>query len=1118
MRCLRCHAENREGRRFCGACGQAFAAPCPACGFLNEGDEKFCGGCGRSLPALAASGGLAVQSPQAYTPRHLAGKIIESRGALEGERKQVTVLFADVKGSMELLADRDPEEARRLLDPVLARMMEAVHSYEGTVNQVMGDGIMALFGAPVAHEDHAVRACYAALRMQELVKRDAEHAFRTLGVTVRIRVGVNSGDVVVRSIRSDLRMDYTAVGQTTHLAARMEQLAPPGAIWIAGPTFRLTEAFIEARSLGPVPVQGLDTPVEVYELVAAGPARTRFQASALRGLSRFVGRDAELEQLRAVVEATRQGCGGVMAVAGEPGVGKSRLFHELMRSDWVTGCRVLHASAVSYGLATSYRPIVELLHAYFRIDERDDVRSIRAKATGHVLTLDEELRDVLPPVLWLLDALAADDGLWHLEPPKRRQLTLDAVTRLFLRESQVQPLVLMLEDLHWIDAETQAVLDRLVESVSAAPVLLLVNYRPEHHDGWSGQAGHRRLRVGPLPPASSEVLLDALLGAGVELAPLKRLLIERTEGNPFFLEESVRTLVETGMLAGARGAYRLVEDPRAIRVPVTVHALLAGRIDRLAPEDKRLLQLAAVIGRDVPLRLLQASVDDGHADLEPRLARLVAADFLDEARLYPEMEYSFKHALTLDVAYASLVQERRRALHQCILEVLERRPADPASEDVGPLARHAVGAEAWDRAARYLRQAGRRAITQSSYTVAADVLGQALRAIENLPDTADTLAQAIDARLELRVALVPLGRYHDALEVMREAETLATRLGDRARLGRVLADICARLRNVTGEHRRAIEVGERALAIGTESGDRALELEARYRTGQAYFAIGDYRRALGLLSSRADESTESDRQRSPLFASWSRIWLALTLTSLGRFAEARSHAQQALEIAERADHPFTLAEALTGLGSVSLAQGDVDEAVEILQRARAVVSGWDHQPSAVRARLGYALALSGRAREGRELLESVVGSGNTMSSMGVGRALQLAWLGEALLLEGDVEQARHRTLDAVALARQNGERGHEAWALHLLGALRVPAGSSALVEAERDYGTALTLARELEMRSLEAHCHFGLGRLFENTDRTERAREHLAKAAALYHEMDMRVWLARVDTAMPRPV
>ena len=1114
MQCPRCRTENREGRRFCGECGLSFGSTCPACGFLNEGNEKFCGGCGRSLTQLAPTAGPKFQSPQAYTPKHLAEKIVGSRGALEGERKQVTVLFADLKGSMELLADRDPETARSILDPVLERMMNAVHHYEGTVNQVMGDGIMALFGAPVAHEDHAVRACYAALRMQELVKAYAEGAFRAHGVTVRMRVGLNSGEVVVRSIRSDLRMDYSAVGQTTHLAARMEQLAPPGAIWITAPTLRLVETFVEVRPLGPVPIQGLDAPVEVYEVVAAGHVRTRFQASAIRGLSRFVGRDAELEHLRAALEAARRGRGEVMAVVGEPGVGKSRLFHELTHSHRAAGCLVLQASAVSYGRAASYLPVVDLLKSYFRIDERDDVRSIRAKATGHLLTLDEGLRDLLPPILWLLDALPEGDGLRDLEPPQRRQLTLDAVKRLFLRESQVQPLVLVLEDLHWIDAETQALLDSLVESVPAAPLLLLVNYRPEYRHDWTGKTYYRQLRIDPLPPASAETLLDALVGDGAELAPLKRLLIERTEGNPFFLEESVRTLVETGALADERGAYRLIKDPRAIQVPATVQALLAGRIDRLPPEEKRLLQAASVIGKDVPLSLLQAVVEDGEADPDRGLAHLAAAEFLYETRLYPEVEYTFKHALTHEVAYASLVQERRRALHLRILETLERRQADHPSEEVEPLARHALGAEAWDRAARYLRQAGQRAIARSSYAAAAELLREALRALERLPDARETLAQAIDLRLELQIALVPQGRFHDALAVIREAEGLAIKLDDRARLGRVLADICARLRNVTGEHLQAIEVGRRALAIAAEGGDRALELEAQYRTGQAYFAIGDYGRALDLLSRCAAGTDEARVALSPLFESWAHTWLALTLSSIGRFVDARSHAQTALRIAKGADHPFTLAEALTGLSSVSLAQGDVDGAIEMLERARVLLGRWNLQPWAVVARLGHARALAGHGVEARDLLEDVARSATTMSSMGVGRAMELAWLGGALMLEGRLDEALQRAQEANALARRHGERGHEAWSLHMLGAIVARPDAPDFEKAEAHYRAALALASELGMRPLVAHCHFELGKLFRKSDRPEDSREHLVAATTLYREMDMRAWLDRAEAEM----
>jgi class 3 adenylate cyclase/tetratricopeptide (TPR) repeat protein len=1114
LQCPRCQAENREGRRFCGECGLSFASTCPACGFLNEGSEKFCGGCGRSRTSSAATADPKFNSPHVYTPKHLAEKILTSRSALEGERKQVTVLFADLKGSMELLADRDPEEARKLLDPVLERMMAAVHRYEGTVNQVMGDGIMALFGAPVAHEDHAVRACYAALRMQELVKGYAEQAFRALGVTVRIRVGLNSGEVVVRSIRSDLRMDYSAVGQTTHLAARMEQLAPPGAIWITEETLRLAENFVQVQPLGPVPVQGLDAPIEVFDVIAAGQVRTRFHAAALRGLSRFVGRDAEMEQLHGALEGVRRGHGEVAAVVGEPGVGKSRLFHELTRSHRVAGCRILQTSAVSYGRAASYLPLIDLLKAYFRIDERDDTRSIRAKATGHLLTLDEALKDVVPPVLWLLDALPAEDGFWGLEPPQRRQLTLDAVKRLLLRESQVQPLVLVLEDLHWIDSETQALLDNLVESLPAAPVLLLVNYRPEFSHSWGGKTYYRQLRIDPLPPESAKELLLALVGDAAELAPLKRLLIERTEGNPFFLEESVRTLVETGALAGERGAYRLIKDALAIQVPATVQALLAGRIDRLPPAEKRLLEAASVIGKDVPFALLQAIVEDGEGDLRHGLAHLQGAEFLYEAHLFPELEYSFKHALTHEVAYASLLQEQRMALHLSILETLERRHADPPNEEVERLARHALGAEAWDKAARYLRQAARRTMARSSYDAAAVLLRDALRALERLPETPDTLAQAIDARLELRGALIPLGRYQDVLAVMREAEHLATRLGDRGRLGRVLADICARLRNVAGEHLQAIEVGQRALAIATETGDRELEREARYRTGQAYFAIGDFHQALDFLSRCAEDPSEGRGEESPLFASWSHSWQALTLSSLGRFVDARSHAQEALRVGESADHPFTLAEALTGLGSVSLAQGDLARAIDALERARAVIRKWNLQPWAVFARLGYAYALSARPDEGRHLLEEVIQNAATMSSMGVGRAMQLAWLGEAYLLEGRFDDALERAQQAVSLAQRHRERGHEAWGLRLLGEIVSRRDPSAVETAGGYYQAALGLASELGMRPLVAHCHFDLGKLFRKTDQQEQARQYLTSATTAYREMNMRFWgdQAEADT------
>ena len=509
----------------------------------------------------AAPAPVQAQAPLTYTPPHLAEKILAARPALEGERKQVTVFFADLKDSTRLIEGLDPEAAQQLLDPAIHLMMDAVHRFEGTVNQVLGDGIMALFGAPIAHEDHALRACYAALAVQHAIRTYAEAVRRTHGMLLQLRVGLNAGEVVVRAIGNDLHTDYSAVGQHTHLAARMEQLAAPGSILLTAAVLRLVEGLVRVTALGPLPVKGFTEPVEGFELLGASDIRRRLQAAALRGLTRFVGREPELAALTQALARAGAGHGQVVALVGEAGVGKSRLVYECVHSHRTQGWRVLEAASVSYGKATPYFPVLDLLRRYAQVDDHDDPRTIRAKVTGHVLTLDETLQDTLPALLSLLEALPEDSPFLHLDPSQRRQRTLAALQRLLLRDSQVQPLLLVFEDLHWIDSETQALLDSLVERLPTAQLLLLVNYRPEYQHGWGSKTYYTQLRLDPLPPASAAEVLHALLGDDPSLVPLKQLLIERTEGNPFFLEESVRTLVETGVLVGAPGAYRLASNP-----------------------------------------------------------------------------------------------------------------------------------------------------------------------------------------------------------------------------------------------------------------------------------------------------------------------------------------------------------------------------------------------------------------------------------------------------------------------------------------------------------------------------------------------------------------------------
>ena len=728
MQCPQCQQDNPPQAKFCLECGTRLVLTCAQCGTELPAGAKFCLECGQPVgtrPVMPSR----FATPETYTPKHLAEKILTARSDLAGERKQVTVLFADIKGSLELIADRDPEEARHILDPVLEHLMAAVHRYEGTVNQVMGDGIMALFGAPVAHEDHAVRACYAALAMQAALRRYGEEVRRTHGLAVQSRVGLNSGDVVVRAISNDLHMDYSAIGQTTHLAARMEQLATPGSILLTATTLRLVEGLVQVHALGPIPVKGLAEPVEVFELIGASTVRRRLQAAVARGLTRFVGRQTELDALSHAQERAGAGHGQVVALVGEAGVGKSRLVYEFVHSHRTRAWLVLESASVSYGKATPYFPVIDLLKRYAHVEEHDDTRTIRAKVTGQALTLDETLQDTIPALLALLDALPEESPFLRLDPPQRRQRTLAALKRVLLRESQVQPLLLVFEDLHWIDTETQALLDSLVESLPTAQLLLLVNYRPEYQHGWGSKTYYTQLRLDPLPPLSADAFLHALLGDDASLKPLTPLLIARTEGNPFFLEESVRTLVETGVLQGERGAYHLGQALPTIQVPATVQAVLAARIDRLPPEEKGLLQTAAVIGHEVPLPLLQAIADMPEEVLHRSLAHLQATEFLYETRLFPECEYTFKHALTHEVAYGGLLQERRRALHARIVEALEALAGDRVAEQVERLAHHALRGEVWDKALAYCRQAGEKAMTRSAHREAVGYFEQALSAL-----------------------------------------------------------------------------------------------------------------------------------------------------------------------------------------------------------------------------------------------------------------------------------------------------------------------------------------------------------------------------------------------------
>jgi predicted ATPase len=970
---------------------------------------------------------------------------------------------------------------------------------------------MALFGAPLAHEDHAVRACYAALRMQESVKRYAEEVRRTEGVPIQIRVGLNSGEVVVGAIGNDLKMDYTAVGQTVHLASRMEQMAMPGSIMIANDTLRLAEGFVQVKSLGAVNVRGMSGSIEAHEVIGAGPIRSRLQAAAARGFTRFVGRASEFETLCRALDKARTGQGQIVALVGEPGVGKSRLFWELTHSwrtnDWL----ILESGSVSYGKATAYLPVIDLLKGYFAIEERDDVRKIREKVTGKLLALDKSLEPVLPAFLTLFDVDAEDPSWESLDPSQRRQRTFDAVKRLLIRESQVQPLVVVFEDLHWIDSESQTILDSLVESLPGVRILLLVNYRPEYQHGWGNKTYYSQLRIDPLPPESAGELLQALLGNDDSLISLKRLLIERTEGNPFFLEESVRTLVETKVLSGERGNYRVTQRLEGAQVPATVQAVLVARIDRLPSEEKRLLQSAAVVGKDVPFLLLQAVMDQPEEELRRGLAQLQSAEFLYEANLFPELEYTFKHALTYEVAYGSVLQERRRFLHIRIVEAIERLYPERLSEHFELLAHHAARGEMWEKAVEYLHQAGKKAAGRSANPEAITCFEQALEALKHLPEARQRHQKEVDIRIDLGPALISKSGFAstEVEESYTRAQELCERLDDTTHLFPVLFGL-ARTHDVRGNLKIGRELGEQLLRIAERAGEPALLLEAHHELWANLFAVGELTSArMQLERGFALYDPEKHKQHAFLYAGHDPgvccgYHAATVMWLLGYPDQALRRTEGALALARKLSHPSSMANALFFAARVQQLRGDRDGAQARTEEGLAVVTEhgltrWLAQATVMQ---GWLLVERGQEEAGLvEMLKCMAVERIRAVLGGVTWDMYCsALLAEAYGKAERIPDGIKVVDDALVTVHRTDCRYYEAELHRLKGKLLVSQTVAEEEQAASNFQRAIDVARGQSARSLELRAVMSMSRLWQKQGKKAEARQLLAEIYGWFSE------------------
>jgi len=1066
-------------------------------------------GIGKSIPLIPGFPRLEaavapMRRPQIRTPQHLMARV---RGSQDGERKIVTVLFADIASSTALIDDRDAEDARRILKPTVDAMIDIVHHYGGVTHEE-GDGIMASFGAPIALEDHAVRACYAALDIQEASRIRAAEVRLEFGVLFEVRIGINSGPVVVTvKLQGEDFIDLRFDGVPTYIAKRVESLAAPGTILLTRDTLALAKGFVRVKTIGSVPLKGIAGLVEVYELEGVN-TRNRMHALADRGLSKFVGRQDEIESLSRAATRAKAGHSQMVALVGEAGVGKSRIFLEFARSLGAQGWLILEGGPASYDKATSYLPLIDLLSRYFQIQDRDTEQQVRERIGRKLLALgDEKLLAQLPLFAGALGISVSDVAWTNSQPFERQSLIFDAFKRLLVRESHNQPVCLVIEDMHWIDAETEAFLEMLLESIPAAGVLLLVNYRPEYENRWAGRSYFSQLRIDPLAAASADELLDALLGSDAQLLPIKKRLIETAQGNPLFLEECVRSLIESGVLDQTSDHARPIESLPADFIPGTIGALLAARIDRLRPELKELLQCAAVIGNDIKAALLEAVAAIERPDLRRALHDLQVADFLYEKAPFPEAEYAFKHAMTREVAYASLLRERRVTLHARAAHALETLGAGRLDEHVEELADHAERGAIWDKAVEYLQRSGLKAYSLYANADAAAFFERALTVLKKLPETPDNLRLAVDLRFQLRNALLPSFETDRILRSLDELEPILARLGDKQRSAQYAAFRCNQ-HFLIGQQRRAIGFGETGVQLARECGDRVVLGESLFRLAQSYHALGEYRRAISLLEQglefNANELHHDRHYLSIIPSVLNRTWLAIALVECGDFSGGMMHARRALEIAEGAEHQLSELLGWLSVGHVLSGRGELEGAVGALERGLDLCDRWSFRVWRTRlvSDLGVAYARSGRAEKGLELAAQAVSDGEKMRLI-ADKPRLLVHLGQVSLLARRIEAALTLGKQAADIAVAHEAKGDEARARFLIGRACWASEPKDLDESEKQLDIALRLAAACEARPLAAFCNTTLGEIYARRGDQARAKEFGAAATATYRELDM---------------
>jgi class 3 adenylate cyclase/tetratricopeptide (TPR) repeat protein len=1090
MHCVKCDYDNPADALFCMKCGARIENRCASCQTVNPLDANFCKKCGAGLRQAAAA--IAPRpTTQALAQKIEVAPQQQSPDDLDGERKTVTALFADIKGSMELMEDLDPEEARAIVDPALKLMIDAARRYDGYIVQSTGDGIFALFGAPVAHEDHPQRALYAALRMQEDLKRYSDRLRVEGKLPLQARVGVNTGEAVVRSISTGQgHAEYTPIGHSTSLAARMQALAPIGSIAATQQTQRVGEGYFIFKSLGPTAVKGVSEPINVFEVTGLGQLRTRLQVAARRGLTKFVGREREMEALRHAAAFAREGRGQIVAAMADPGVGKSRLFYEFKATS-ASGWMVLESLSISHGKASTYLPVIDMLRNYFEISIADEERKRREKVAGKITVLDRSLEDTLPHLYNLLGIIEGDDPLAQVDAQVKKRRALEAIKRILLRESLNQPLMVVFEDLHWMDGESEALLNLLADSIATSRILLLVNYRPEYHHQWGSKTYYTQLRLDPLGKESADEMLSSLAGSDASLTPLKRLIAEKTEGNPLFIEEIVLSLFEDGALA-RNGAVKLAKSLVSLRIPPTVQGIISSRIDRLPADQKELLQIVAVIGTEFDQTVARGLSGKSDEDLNRMLNDLQLAEFIYEQPATGAVEYTFKHALTHDVAYNSLLADRRKQLHERTAQVIETLYCERVDDHLTELAHHYDRSGNVPKAVEYLARTGQRAVQQW----ASEAIGYFTRALEllrQLPESSARDGQELDLQMALSWSLLRTGflASSERAHAVARAQELCERLEDHIKLTEVLLAV-AQLHFNSRDFAQARELTERVLAMAQQVKASDMESGAHALLGFVLFGTGEFLGAREHFQNAVevfDAHLLRSRGLHLLFYRGASGVFTTTLVILGYPSVASNRAQELIAAARRSADPFSISNALLAALMNQVVLRDTRMVVEESRELLSIAN--EHElrfPLMLASFLqGWTLTVAGRAEEGIADMRRGVSDPRFVNTLA--RTLLSVTLAETCGKNGRAQEGLDLVAKDLATADQTGLRATEAELYRLKGELLLIKDASNMAEAEQCLRTAMAVARQQSARLFELRATVSLSHLLCDNGRRDEARD-----------------------------